>query len=111
MPRKKPKAAPARERLSEKAPTRGTTHTSKVQSGADNRSNPALPGLVTAETLPPAPGRTRVVLIVRACPRCDGIHLHHTRWPTPSLITRRAGCGHRYEVIPYVRRTKKRAAR
>ncbi|MGW4424002.1 hypothetical protein [Streptosporangium sp. NPDC004631] len=61
----------------------------------------ALPAFVPAEVLIPSPGRTRVALIVRDCPRCEGVHLHVCSSPAPKVLSRRAGCGQRYDLYPF----------
>lgn len=71
----------------------------------------ALPAFVPAEVLIPSPGRTRVALIVRDCPRCEGAHLHVCSSPAPKVLSRRAGCGQRYDLYPFkAARRGKRAA-
>lgn len=71
----------------------------------------ALPAFVPAEVLIPSPGRTRVALIVRDCPRCEGVHLHVCSSPAPKVLSRRAGCGQRYDLYPFkAARRGKRAA-
>ena len=89
--------------------------TSTIQPQADRRSNrggqTALPSFVPAEALIPSPGRAKVALIVHDCPRCGGEHIHRCEHPAPPVLTRKAGCGARYDVYPYRIKPTKRGRR
>lgn len=69
----------------------------------------ALP-IVHALAFPPSPGMKQAVLIVEHCPGCGWWHRHATPWPTSKLLSKRGRCGELYQLIPYVRRARKRAA-
>ncbi|MEV4183094.1 hypothetical protein AB0J28_16850 [Streptosporangium canum] len=91
------------------------TTSTKVQPQANGRSNrggqTALPSFVPAEALIPSPGRAKVALIVHDCPRCGGEHIHRCEDPAPPVLTRKAGCGARYDVYPYRLKATKRGRR
>ncbi|MFI7044753.1 hypothetical protein [Streptosporangium sandarakinum] len=85
----------------------------KVQAISIRRSNrdgqTSLP-LAAAVAYPPYPGLKKAVLVVESCPVCSWPHRHEADWPAAALLTRRGRCGARYDLIPRVRRTKRRAA-
>ncbi|MGW5487436.1 hypothetical protein ACWEU6_05235 [Streptosporangium sandarakinum] len=87
-----------------------TTKVPNMNDRRDNRKGQTSLPIVAALAFPPFPNLKKAVLIVEDCPGCQWPHRHEADWPAPALLTRRGRCGARYDLIPRVRRTKKRAA-
>jgi hypothetical protein len=66
--------------------------------------------IVPALAYPPAPGLKLALLVVEECPACGWWHRHSVAWPAAKLLSKRGKCGQAYQLIPYARRKRRRAA-
>lgn len=84
----------------------------RVADRSDKRHVPvpsSLP-IVAALAFPPGPGLKLALLVVEECPACGWWHRHHVSWPAAKLLPKRGKCGQLYQLVPYVRRARRKAA-
>lgn len=105
--------SPCQDSAPNSAPNNAYNAGSTVARRADKRNIPGqLPLVVSATAFPPAWGTVTTLIVLDQECVCGGWHNHRVKAPAPALLSRKARCGEKYQLMlhpPRVRRSRRAA--